>query len=1001
MPPLPHDRSAVGYYEYADARRAYPLGRFAGSDLLWLYRDSEAQQRRLEEDGMVGNEGHGAEVAMLVDAYTGVMNSLLLKLSKLMEDENVKIKGVVRNQVTFLRDEFSSMKPVLEMLADVEELDPLMKEWWDNMRELAYDIEDFTDSFMARVNHGHDELPTGFKGFFRKLKKLKARNEIAAKIEELKTSSCAMEASRRHKKYNIVDLTSTSSTCGIDPRLLALNKEMDKLVGLDQMADIIDWSIKERDDKNLKALAVVGSPGLGDTTTLAKRVYDRLEDKFQSTAFVPASRNLCIETILRCILSQVGIIDNTSDVEVLIVRIRCCLKDKRFLIVVDDVPTNGETWKAMKRALFNLNGCGSTIITTTSNAAVASCCSSDGGCVYQLKPLSFDDSKRLFFKRAFGSDDLPYLCLERVLDGILSKCGGLPLATIIISSWLANQHAEDEWNRVLSTISCAFANNPDVDRMTKILSLCYFDLPCHLRTCLLSLSIFPEDHEINKRRLINRWIAEGFIQEEQEHGPVSEHRTRVRRLFVDNNRNKNDTAGLMGLIPSHVRSLTIYGKLKGTCLLSFPALHVLDLDREEHYLKFENHDWEFDGLENYLKFENHEMAKVEKLSHLRYLRLCSPNFYLNLAEGIGDLQYMEILDIEGTTIVDLPPAITRLHRLSRLYVSRFVRFPDGVIGNMQSLEELDTFGVTAYEHGKKRLQEFSQLTKLRALKVTWDFDWSFCQSEEGLQYYVQNLISSCNLHHLYITNVRIWPAPYPLSLESCRPTTGSLLQKLHITYCFICKLPNWIGSLCNLRELKLYIYCIRPEDIEILGAIPSLVFLKLKTFYGSSGRIFIPGHKGFRCLKYFGVVMMSCGTAVKFEAGSMPQLEHLKLRFCLHKVECLNGASDFGIQHLSTLNVVEVHIYGCLADHKEYDPEVDKADSNVRCVTRLVKAASGALPNHPACSFELARNYGRLGPFHGLIETCIMQDEMSEEEEEELMVALSYENCGFVKPSAT
>nr|CAB3452343.1 unnamed protein product [Digitaria exilis] len=108
---------------------------------------------------------------MLADAYTGVINTLLLKLSKLLEDhEYTKIKGAVRNQVTFLRDELSSMKPVLEMLADVEELDPLKKEWRDNVRELAYDIEDYTDTFMVNVNHDHDKLPMGFKGFFRKLK---------------------------------------------------------------------------------------------------------------------------------------------------------------------------------------------------------------------------------------------------------------------------------------------------------------------------------------------------------------------------------------------------------------------------------------------------------------------------------------------------------------------------------------------------------------------------------------------------------------------------------------------------------------------------------------------------------------------------------------------------------------------------------------------------------------------------------------------------------------
>ena len=38
----------------------------------------------------------------------------------------------------------------------------------------------------------------------------------------------------------------------------------------------------------------------------------------------------------------------------------------------------------------------------------------------------------------------------------------------------------------------------------------------------------------------------------------------------------------------------------------------------------------------------------------------------------------------------------------------------------------------------------------------------------------------------------------------------------------------------------------------------------------------------------------------------MPKLEHVKLVFSVHKRECLNGASDLGIQHLSSLRRVEV-----------------------------------------------------------------------------------------------
>lgn len=91
--------------------------------------------------------------------------------------------------------------------------------------------------------------------------------------------------------------------------------------------------------------------------------------------------------------------------------------------------------------------------------------------------------------------------------GILKKCHGLPLAIITIASLLAGKSNRDEWEQVYNSISSAFSHQG----MRDILLLSYYDLPHHLKTCLLYLSMFREDYEIYTEELIWRWVAKGFI----------------------------------------------------------------------------------------------------------------------------------------------------------------------------------------------------------------------------------------------------------------------------------------------------------------------------------------------------------------------------------------------------------------------------------------------------------------------------------------------------------
>lgn len=927
----------------------------------------------------------------IVGATTGVMKPLLSKLTKLLGEEYAKLKGV-RKQIKFLRDELSTMSAALEMLADSDQqLNPEMRDWRDKLRELAYDLEDCIDDFMSRVDHDGEKM--GFRKFFRKLKKLKARHEIANEIEELKVR--AIEASERHKRYNFDQLAHNSSTFGIDPRLSAFYEEVDKLVGIDGPKKRIIELLAMEMKGSLKVVSIVGCGGLGKTT-LANQVYDTIRSQFSCAAFVSVSQRPDMKKILNDIAEGVEISSRTlagNDEKKLINILREHLKNKRYFVVIDDL-WDAKAWKTIELALLNSN-CGSRVITTTRSVAVASCCSSQDGYIYEMKPLSFDDSKWLFLKRAFGYEKSHYPHLEDVLDKILGKCGGLPLAIITISSLLSYQHAIDEWHRVLNAIGYGLARDPYAETMSNILSLSFFNLPHHLKTCFMYLSVFPEDYNIDKRRLVSKWIAEGFIQDEQgrsayrtgelyfnelinrsliepvdvKYGQAKACRVhdiildyikckateenfvtslgstvpgctteyKVRRLSV-NNSNEEDVNIPTSLDLSQVRSLTIFGNPMQTSVFDFKFLRVLDLV--------------------YRDSMGDLFANVEKLFHLKYLRISS-HLMDYLQEKIGELQYLETLDIRYTSVKTLPSTITKLQRLARLFISRRTRFSDETtIAQLKNLEEIKEFAVSRSEQVTV-LHEFSKLTKLRTLKVTLESPLSLDDYHSCVGTLLQSL---CNLYDLCIMDQS--DENYCLTLDSWHIASPCSLRKLLIKL-VITKVPNWMGVLGNIGVPYLGILCMAPEDIEILGAIPSLLFLKLETLGGTNGRIIIHGNNRFISLKYFSLAIGACGTALEFEEGSMPKVEHLKLDFRLHELECLNGASDLGIQHLSALCMVEVEINCNCFKHTSnffddfelkclnYDLMEETSDCIVRCVARTIKSAVDTLPNHPTISFQI------------------------------------------------
>ncbi|KAL6658721.1 hypothetical protein ACP70R_002761 [Stipagrostis hirtigluma subsp. patula] len=460
---------------------------------------TKEQLHRRSRRGMAGT---------VVSIYKGVMDSVLAKLNISVVDSCTSLVGV-STDVQFLRDELPAMSAFLEKLDDTDGLDPQIKIIRNQAREMSYDIEDCIDEFMNNMESIDAKV-----GFIDKvshfLKTLRTRLETAWQIKELKNR--LNELGERHKRYKLDDCISSTNSMAIDPRLSAFYNEAADLVGIDGPKKEVTTWVKD-EVQQLKVISIVGFGGLGKTT-LANEIYREVGGQMNCKAFVSVSQNPDMTRLLHKVLSQLGLhrpLSHDCEVKDLIDSIRDYLSDKRYLIVIDDL-WDEQAWNRIKYA-FPKNDRQSRVIVTTRHEDVAMACSGQHGRIHNMKPLSEQDSRKLFFARIFRSeDDCPSQFIE-ISSDILKKCYGLPLAIIAVASILACQPTmlKEQWQHIQNSIATRSPSNSTLDDMMYILDLSFRSLPSPLKTCFLYLGTYPEDHEIKRNDLVRRWVAEGFI----------------------------------------------------------------------------------------------------------------------------------------------------------------------------------------------------------------------------------------------------------------------------------------------------------------------------------------------------------------------------------------------------------------------------------------------------------------------------------------------------------
>ncbi|XP_027182104.1 disease resistance protein RPM1-like [Coffea eugenioides] len=903
-----------------------------------------------------------------------VVSFVLDQLSTFLREEG-RLLGALRQEVQFIRDELGHMTAFLrEAEAKEEDAQPRLQEWIKQVREAAYDTEDILDDFVARFAR---HLPTGFYGsvrrIFSSIKNLRAHHRVASEIQSIKSriKSISEGHQRYQSEYGISaqasnSLSAVNNTTWRYSRDDALLVEEAKLVGIDQPKKHLISQLLQGDDYQLKVVSVVGMGGLGKTT-LAKKVHEDPEVRrhFPVRAWVTVSQTCDFQYLLKDLIRQLHkegkkpvpqSIESSNTTELKEIIKDFLQQAGRYAIVFDDV-WDVEFWNTIKFALPESSH-GNRVMLTTRRADVASAsCIESRGLVYRMEPLSIEDSWTLFCNKIFNGGTCPGHLMD-VAKGILDKCEGLPLAIIAISGLLASKDVNriEGWEMVRRSLGVELEGTGKLDRVKKILSLSYNDLPGHLKTCLLYTSIYPEDYEIGCRRLFNLWIAERFVEwregmsfEDVVWGYFSElvnrsliqvtcvvyegipHKCRIhdllREVIVLKSREQNMvtvTTGQPIMWPSEkVRRLVVRSSSSNntqhhqqTQNCCFDHLRSFITVGSTNPLLYKTLLSEVLGSSKLLKVldlkgqETQEEIPNEifNLFHLKHLDLNGTGVE-RVPKAIGKLQHLEYLNLGNTEVGELPMEILKLQKLRFLRVYQRVDPSEDDYGshgfkapsNIGGLLALETLSCIDASSGSTIVKEIGKLTQLRETYIT-----NF-RTEDGKEL-CSSLANLTSLQRLGVESIRKGDDHEIIDLNHHHPSLSSsscsFLQSLRML--ILCgrleKMPQWVAHLHGLIRIDLNWSRLRGEEdpLESLQHLPNLHTINFCGSYQGEGLCFKAG--GFLKLKELRLKRMEGLRWMRVEEGALPRLQILSLQL-LPLLEEL----PLGIQHLIQLQRLSLY----------------------------------------------------------------------------------------------
>ncbi|XP_038877687.1 putative disease resistance protein RGA1 [Benincasa hispida] len=742
--------------------------------------------------------------------------------------------------------------------------------WVEDLQDIVYEADDLLDELVyehlrraveqtGKLREVCDSISLSKNPFLFRRKKAKQMKNITQALYkhycEASPLGLVSDESATETEVTLAQIRETTSILDFKVR----GREA-------EFQEILKLVIESSNEHEMSVISIVGMGGLGKTT-LAKMVFnhDAIKGHFDKTIWVCVSKPFIVMKILEAIFQgSTNTCSGLNSKEALLKRLREAMQGKRYFLVLDDVwdKDNG-LWDELSGCLKQINGkSGNCVMVTTRSVEVATMVNTVS--VHHLKELS-DDQCWVLFKESANVNQLSMNSkIEIVKDLLVRKMGGVPLVAKVLGGAVKFEEVDFEKGDYESWITKveSIAKNilkEDRDFVLSILKLSVDSLPLLvLKQCFAYCSNFPQDYDFKKDELIQMWIAQGFIQSQQERenlvmediGEEYFNFLLSRSLFQDVIRDENKRIitfkmhdlmhDIACAISNNQNMVSNPNNLSGR---SAGKLRTLVYRDEENQYKVCDNFFRLRVLKQDKIWANNLPYLLDKLIHLRYLDLSKCYIIKNLRESLCLLYNLQTLKL-GYIESELPENLRKLVNLRHLefYVVPGMKQMPSHMGNLIHLQTLSRFAV-GFEKGckieelgtLKNLKDELILTnleklkskeeamaaklvekkKLRRLLFRWTLFYGVEYDKHNFVQVLEGLQPHKNLQSLNISGFGGEVLPNDIFVEN--------LVEIRLFDCSKCEVLPMLGQLANLKKLEItWMNNVRSIGNEFYGIDPNL-----------------------------------------------------------------------------------------------------------------------------------------------------------------------------------